>query len=93
MDPIYHQPIENSRNDQKFALIVNSYLFPGFLKYKDCMETYLSLDENSKQLCLFAKKRFEHSSDVCLKVNGVLNTVTANVQMDSTLTKVRHNIS
>lgn len=56
------------------------------------MQTYLSLDKDSKQLCLFAKKNFEHSSsDVSLKVRGVLNTVTAKTQIDSALNKVRNN--
>ena len=53
------------------------------------METWLALDGRSKQLCLHAKKTFQHSSDVALKIKGVLNTVTAAYQVDGALFKVR----
>ena len=52
------------------------------------METSLVLDNRSKQLNLAFKKRFEHSSDVSLKLNGIVNTVTSNAQVDGNLQKV-----
>jgi hypothetical protein len=53
------------------------------------METSLVLDSSSKQLGLSFKKRFEHSSDVSLKVNGILNTVTSKGKFQADLSKVR----
>lgn len=51
------------------------------------METSFILDNKSKQLGLQLKQRFEHSSDVQLKVSGVLNTVTSEGQFFSKLNK------
>eukprot|EP00887_Chlorella_sp_A99_P007997 scaffold12.g7997.t1 len=51
------------------------------------METSLIFDDKSRQLGLLFKKRFEHSSDVSLKVRGVLNTVTAQGSFNASLRK------
>ena len=46
------------------------------------------LDNSSKQLNVYFKKRFEHSSDVALKIHGLVNTVNAKAQIEGTLLKV-----
>lgn len=51
------------------------------------MESRLELGSSSKQLGISFKKQFEHDSGVSLKVRGVLNTVTAQVQMNGALNK------
>ena len=52
------------------------------------METSLLLDNKTKQLNLFFKKRFEHQNDVCLKLHGLVNTVTTKAQIEGSLLKV-----
>jgi hypothetical protein len=52
------------------------------------METSLLLDNKTKQLNLFFKKRFEHSNDVCLKLHGLVSTVTCKAQIEGSLLKV-----
>ena len=51
------------------------------------METSLTLDNKQRNLNVLFKQRFEHSSDVQLKVKGVLNTVTAGGQFWGKLNK------
>ncbi|GAB4813203.1 hypothetical protein N2152v2_000249 [Parachlorella kessleri] len=52
------------------------------------METSLGMDSNSKHLNLHFKKKFEHHSDVQLKLRGVLDTVTAQGRFHAGLHKV-----
>ncbi|KAH7623685.1 putative Outer envelope pore protein 21A, chloroplastic [Nannochloris sp. 'desiccata'] len=51
------------------------------------METSLLLDNKTKQLNLFFKKRFEHKSDVALKLHGLVNTVTSRAQVEGSILK------
>jgi hypothetical protein len=51
------------------------------------METSLVMESGAKDLCLLAKKRFEHDSGVALKVRALLNTRTAAARADGELRK------
>lgn len=52
------------------------------------METRLALDSKAKQLNLAFKKKFVHSTDTELKVQGRLNTTNAAATVNTSLNKV-----
>jgi hypothetical protein len=60
---------------------------PNHLKTEQ-METQLVLDNTTKRLGLRFKHRFEHSSDVVMKVHGVIDTVSAAAKLEGSLYKV-----
>jgi hypothetical protein len=56
------------------------------------METGLVLGSRDRQLGLSFRKLFAHTSGVELKVKGLLNTVSANCEVQGALSKVRDGI-
>lgn len=52
------------------------------------METQLALDNQGKELQLLFKKNLQHPSGLELKIDGALNTVTAESHATARLSKV-----
>lgn len=52
------------------------------------METSLFMNNQSKHLCLLAKKQFITDNDISLKLRGILDTVNSSNQIDAVLMKV-----